>query len=266
VNRTRIARTPRSSHSPHSPFSFASILAAALMTLCLAATGAGAQSNTVNLPDYLHDPADTVVWEMRIPHYCEGPAWNPATGDVTFSQIGSPGTASNRPDWLIWRINPGVDTGSLFYDKGQGNGQEIDPWGRLAVIQRDMVIRFDSTGAVDTLVKSGDNGVVFDGGLSNDQQAGNDLSFASNGAFYFTALHTRVFYVDTNGTLSVAHEGANWANGIHWIEEENAVYVHNQANIYRFDREEDGTLINRTVFANVPGMFAGSRSHVTGAR
>lgn len=227
---------------------------AALLALAGAPLAPVHAQTTIDLPELLYTPGDTVTWVKRLPHYCEGPAWNPATQEVTFSQIGSPGSPGNRPDWPLWRIKPGVDTGSVFHDQGQGNGQVMDPWGRLVVIQRDVVIRFDSAGAVDTLVASGDNGISFDDNDNSDVGAGNDLSFASNGAFYFTNLDTRVFYVDTAGTLSVAHEGDPWSNGILWLEEEDAVYVHNSGNIRRFEREPDGSLTDRTTFANAQGM------------
>ncbi len=218
-----------------------------------------AQTNTINLPNHFYTPGDTVEWVKRLPHYCEGPAWNPTTQEITFSQIGSPGTGGatpNRPDWLIWRIKPGVDTGSVFYDKGQSNGQVMDPWDRLTVIQRDMVIRFDSTGAVDTLVRSGDNGVTFNANNNTDGGAGNDLSFASNGAFYFTNLATGIFYVDTAGTLTQAFSGAQSANGIHWIEEEDKVYVHEGNTVRRYDRGANGALSNRTIMVQQQGMGA----------
>jgi sugar lactone lactonase YvrE len=228
----------------------------ALLTM-LSTTAIPAHAQTqINLPDSLYFPGDTVTWVKRLPHYCEGPAYNPRTGDVTFSQIGSPGSAGNRPDWLVWRIKPGVDTGSVFYDKGQSNGQVIDPQGRLVVIQRNTIIRFDSTGKVDTVVASGQNGVSFDANNSTDGGAGNDLSFGSNGALYFTNLAANVYYLDTAGTLTQVVSNASSANGIFWVEEENRVYVHEGSNIRHYTRQPDGALTSRTVWATQTGMGA----------
>jgi gluconolactonase len=226
-----------------------------LPLLTLLASSALAQT-TITLHDSLWFAGDTVTWVKRLPHYCEGPAWNPATGEVTFSQIGSPGTSANRPHWLVWRIKPGQDTGSVFYDKGQSNGQVMAPNGRLSIIQRDVVIQFDSAGNVDTLVYSGKDGVVFNANNNSDNGSGNDLSFASNGAFYFTTLSSGIYYVDTTGKLSQAYSQASSANGILWREEENAVYVHEGNNVRRYERAANGALSNRTTFVNVQGMGA----------
>jgi sugar lactone lactonase YvrE len=186
--------------------------------------------------------------------YCEGPAWNPATGEVTFSQPGSVGSSSNRPDWPLWKIKPGQDTGAIFYNKGQGNGQTLDPQGRLAVILRAHVIRFNGLGGVDTIAASGSNGVVFDAGGTTDNGAGNDLSFASNGAFYFTNLASGIFYVNPAGQLSQAYSNAQSTNGIDWIEEQGKVYVHEGATIQRYDVGPDGSLTNRTAWVTQSGM------------
>lgn len=239
-------------------------LAAFLAVPTLLAAGMVAPATaqtTINLPDSLYYPGDTVAWVKRVPAYCEGPAWHARTGEVTFTQIGSPGTSSNRPHWPLWRVKPGIDTGSVFWNLGQGNGQKVDPQGRLVVIQRDVAIRFeayDSASAkVDTLVASGKDGVSFNANNNTDGGAGNDLSIGSRGDFYFTNLASNVFYVDTTGKLSVAATGLNSANGIFWFEEENAVYVHSNTTIYRFDRGADGALVNRTTWTTFSGYADG---------
>ncbi len=239
-------------HRP--PFAFPALFAAMVTSLATAQT-------TINLPDSLYFPGDTVAWEKRVPSYCEGPAWHARTGEVTFTQIGSPGTPGNRPHWPLWRVKPGEDTGSVFWNLGQGNGQKVDPQGRLVVIQRDVAIRFaayDSVGAkVDTLVTSGKDGVSFNANNNTDGGAGNDLSIGARGDFYFTNLASNAYYVDTAGNLSVAATGLNSANGIFWFEEENAVYVHSNTTIYRFDRGADGTLVNRTTWTTFSGYADG---------
>jgi sugar lactone lactonase YvrE len=233
---------------------------AVVLTAAFTILPAGAQT-TITLPDSLYTPGDTVVWVKPVPAYCEGPAWHPRTGEVTFTQIGSPGPIGNRPHWPLWRVRPGVDTGSIFYNLGQGNGQVLDPQGRLVVIQRDVVIRFaayDVPGAaVDTLTFSGKNGVIFDGNLNNsDAQAGNDIVFGVRGEFYFTNLASNVYYVDTARTLFQVVSNASSANGIEWLEEENRVYVNEGANIRHYTRGSDGSLTNRTVWATQSGMGA----------
>lgn len=241
----------------------------------LLAQPAGAQvgtQSTINLPDSLYYPGDTVAWVKPVPSYCEGPAWHARTGEVTFSAVGSPGSSANRPHWPLWRVKPGVDTGSVFWNLGQGNGQIVDAQGRLVVIQRDVAIRFDrydSAGAkVDTLVSSGKNGVNFHTNASNDAGAGNDLAVGKRGDFYFSTLASSVYYVDTAGNLSVAATGLNSANGIFWLEDENIVFVHNtsgsNAAILRYDRASDGTLTNRTTWGTFSGYADGGCIDVAG--
>jgi gluconolactonase len=227
-----------------------------LATAALVAASAACAQTVINLPDSLYNPGDTVAWVRRVTAYCEGPAWNPATGEVTFSQIGSPGSATNRPDWPLWKIKPGQDTGVIFYNKGQSNGQMLDPSGRLAVIQRAHVIRFNPDGKVDTVIASGANGVSFDANNNTDGGAGNDLSFASSGAFYFTNLASGIFHVNAAGQLSQVYSASSSANGIDWIEEQGRLYVHEGSNIQRFDVQPDGSLTNRTVWASQSGMGA----------
>lgn len=227
-----------------------------LALAALAALPAAAQTQ-INLPDSLYTPGDTVTWVKRLTYYCEGPAWHPATGRVTFSQIGNPGTSANRPDWPLWVINPGQDTGTIFYTKGQSNGQILDPAGRLVVIQRDAVIRFAGIGApAETLVVSGANGVSFNANGNTDGSAGNDITFGANGDFYFTNLGSGVFYVDTAGTLSQVVSNASSSNGIFWVEEDSAVYVHEGRYVRRYPRQPDGTLGTRTNFIDQQGMGA----------
>lgn len=230
----------------------------------LAALPAAAQT-VINLPDSLYYPGDTVTWVKRVPSYCEGPAWHARTGEVTFSAVGSPGSPSNRPHWPLWRVKPGVDTGSVFWNLGQGNGQVVDAQGRLVVVQRDVVIRFeryDSAGArVDTLVASGKNGVNFHANNNTDGGAGNDLVMGSRGDFYFTTLASSVYYVDTAGNLSVAASSLNSANGIFWDEEDSVVFVHNtsgnNAAILRYTRTSSGALTNRTTWGTFSGYADG---------
>ncbi|HLU70515.1 MAG TPA: SMP-30/gluconolactonase/LRE family protein [Fibrobacteria bacterium] len=236
------------------------LLASAALSL-LAAAPHGTAQTVIDLPDSLYYPGDTVTWVKRVPSYCEGPAWHARTGEVTFTQIGSPGTPTNRPHWPLWRVKPGEDTGSVFWNLGQGNGQKVDPHGRLVVVQRDVVIRFSAydtlTAKVDTLVASGKDGVSFNADNNTDGGAGNDLSIGSRGDFYFSNLATNAYYVDTAGNLSVAATGLNSANGIFWLEEENAVYVHSSATIYRFDRDANGALTNRTTWTTLSGYADG---------
>jgi len=225
-------------------FSRSGLLAAASVAV-LAAVPATAQT-TIELPDSLYAAGDTIAWVMRVPTFCEGPAWEPSTGTVYFTrQYGN-----NVAQWPILRIRPGVDTGSVFVaEPMQANGLAFDPWKRLVAAQNGRLTRYKADGTVDTvLTTSGANGVTFN--------RANDLSFGANGGVYFTALGTAVYYLDPSRQLTVATNSATSANGIEWIEEDSAVYVNEQADIRRYRVNPDGSLTDPVPFKNVPGINA----------
>lgn len=235
--------------------SLSGFLAAALVPV-LSSSPATAQT-TINLPDSLYAAGDTIAWVMRVPTFCEGPAWDASTGTVYFTRQ----HGNNVAQWPILKIRPGVDTGSVFVaEPMQANGLAFDPQGRLVAAQNGRLTRYTSTGAVDTvLTTSGTNGVTFN--------RANDLSFGSNGGVYFTALGTAVYYLSPSRQLTVATNSATSANGIEWIEEDSAVYVNEQTNIRRYRVNPDGSLTNPTVFKTVAGINAdGGTVDVNGNR
>jgi gluconolactonase len=209
-----------------------------------------AAQNVIQLPDSLYTTGDTIVWVKRVPAYCEGPAWEPATGSVYFTQQG----ANSSPNWPIHRVKPGVDTGIIWYAFRQNNGIEFDKQGRLHVAQDGRISRLKQaavgdSGVIDSImVTSGTNGVTF--------SQSNDLSIGSNGGIYFTALSNFVYYLTPARQLFTVSTNITQANGIEWIEEQKAVYVNSTSGgVYRFaiDSTKD-TLINRTTFLSTTAM------------
>ena len=228
-----------------------------------AALPAAAQ-NIIELPDSLWQAGDTVTWVSKVTGYCEGPAWEAATGNVYFTEQAQSGNAAH---WPIRRVKTLTnDTGGIWYNNLQSNGLYFDTQGRLVVAQNGRLTRFvagSETPVVDTvLVTSGTNGVTFN-------QA-NDLSIGKNGAIYFTDYANRVFYLSPSGQLSIATTNVQTANGIYWIEEENAVYVHSattNGNVYRFDIDSvTGALVNRTTFVSGINSPDGGTLDVNGNR
>lgn len=221
------------------------LLALAVLT----AIPASAQ-HVIQLPDSLYQAGDTIVWVKRVAAYCEGPAWEPATGAVYFTQQGT----NQQANWPIHRVKPGVDTGMIWYNAYQSNGIEFDLQGRLVVAQNGRVTRLrqaavGDSGVVDSvLAATGQNGVTFN-------QA-NDLSIGSKGGIYFTALGNAVYYLSPTRQLSTATTNISQANGIEWIEEQNAVYVNSTAGgVYRFSIDTlTGALSNRTAFISTTAM------------
>lgn len=218
--------------------------------LAAGAVFASAQAQTViQLPDSLYAAGDTITWVKRIPTFCEGPAWDPATGYVYFTrqQLGA-------TTWPIIRVKPGVDTGVVFVaSPGEANGLDFDPQGRLIAAQRGRLTRYNSDGSVDSvLFTSPNNGVTV--GLIND------LSIGGNGAIYMTTNASQIYYLDPDRKVTLAYSGASSANGIDWVEEDSVVYVNEQRQVKRYKVNPDGTLSNPvtavTVLAGSGGTYA----------
>ena len=207
--------------------------------------------NIIQLPDSLRAVTDTVKWVKRIPMYCEGPAWEPATGAVYFTEQFASGVAN----WPIWKVIPGnaADTGMIFVNTYQNNGLDFDPQGRLVSCQNGRLSRYNGNGTLDsTLVVSPSNGVTF--GMAND------LSIGLNGAIYFTALGNAVYYLSPTRQLSTATTNISSANGIEWMESENAVYVNSTSGgaVYKFAIGTNGALGTRTNYVSVTSPDGGT--------
>ena len=214
----------------------------------LIAVSAMAQTFTVNLPDSICPTGNAVTWEKRITNYCEGPAYEAATGYVYFTE------QAGGANWPIWRIRPATaDTGIRWVTTRQNNGLEFDPQGRLVAAQDGRIARYTPAGVLDSaLVSTGQNGVTFG-------QA-NDLSIGSNGAIYFTQNMTQVFYLSPTRQLSIAGTGFSGANGIEWLEELNSVYVNETggSRVRRFPVQANGSLGTFANFITVPGPDGGT--------
>jgi sugar lactone lactonase YvrE len=224
------------------------ILALAILT----AIPAAAQVDSISLPDSIWG-GDSVVWVRKVPYYCEGPAYDYVAGHVYFTQqIGN-----STPNWPVWRIRPGYDTGSVWYNTYQNNGLEFDSLGQLIAAQNGRLSRLSrpspmpvAKSAADegppdtaTILLSGNNGVTFG-------QA-NDLTIHSDGSIFFTTLGSAVYYRSPQGVLYTAtNSGAtvSGANGIERIPGDSALYVNATSSnaVYRYVIGANGSLSNRT--------------------
>src|SRR5690606_30564052 len=70
----------------------------------LAWAGLASAQTVIQMPDSLWSAGDTITWVKKIPAFCEGPVWEPATGYVYFTR------QQGSTTWPIIRIKPGVDT------------------------------------------------------------------------------------------------------------------------------------------------------------
>ena len=238
--------------------SFVSIL------IGIASTSSIAAPNIIDLPDSLW-AGDSVTWVRKVPFYCEGPAYDELTGHVYFTQqIGN-----STPNWPVWRVKPGADTGIVWYNTYQNNGLEFDYQGRLIAAQNGRISRLTGPSPVTkgsgsgghpdtaTILASPNNGVTFG-------QA-NDLSIGKKGDIFFTTLGSAVYYMSPSKVLYTAtNTGATiaGANGIEWLlSDTNSLYVNanSSSKVYKYTIGANGSLSNRTDFvAAIPGPDGGT--------
>lgn len=215
----------------------------AIPGILVAAPAAIAQhSAVITLPDSILEPGTQVVWTKKVPRYCEGPATD---GNIVYF---TEQHADSDPNWPIWKMDLGnpSDTGSRWVAAGQNNGLFVDAEGRVYAAENGKVVRFKKDGSLDaTLAAGGTDGVSF--------KKANDLSVGKNGALYFTDLGGSVYYADPAGRLKVAATGLKGANGVEWIEEQNAVYVLevSASQISKYDAGPGGALTLDGKFATL---------------
>ncbi|MEO6097567.1 MAG: SMP-30/gluconolactonase/LRE family protein [Fibrobacteria bacterium] len=217
--------------------------------ILMAAGFAAAQhSAVITLPDSIMEPGVKVTWVKKVPFYCEGPATDGSTL-VYFTEQHS----STDPNWPIWKLdisNPS-DTGTRWVLAGQNNGLFVDAKGMVYSPQSGKVVRLKKDGSVDATVAAS-------GGSAAFKQA-NDLSVGKNGAIYFTDHGTSLFYIDPAGQLKTVATGLSDANGVEWIEEQNAVYVMETSlsQISKFDAGANGALTQKVKFAGISAPDGG---------
>lgn len=197
---------------------------------------------TVALPPELAGAGAAVEWVQPVASFCEGPAWDGA-GSIYFTEQRGRDTDA----WPIWKVDLAGEkpAGRVFLEKSeQANGLAFDPQGRLVACQRRKVSRIDAAGKMTALA---DSTAAIPFGYAND------LTFASDGSLWFTALDSRVFRVDAQGNLQVAASGFQGANGVLFDEAAGVLYVADApgAQVVRFRVGADGALSERESFAKV---------------
>ena len=225
---------------------YSAIKLSAVLILTFTAVPALSQvQDSISLPDSLWNSTDTVVWERKVPNYCEGPAYEAATGAVYFTV-----QTASQPNWPIMRTVPGVDTGGVWYNTKQSNGLAFDRQGRLVACQNGQVVRLKSngtSGVLDTILTSG---------FGNTVQS-NDLAIGKNGDIYFSGYSdNNVYYLNTEGVRTTVATGVSSSNWIEWLQDldSNALYVNSSGSgkVYRYVRDPaTGALSGRTDFITV---------------
>lgn len=200
--------------------------------------------------------------------FTEGPVWMPE-GYLLFSDI---------PADTIYRWVPGEAQAQVFRQpSGHSNGLTLDGQGRLLACEHDRrVSRTEPDGTIVTLAER------YQGKRLNSP---NDIVVKSDGAVYFTDPpyglpgqsegkelgFQGVYRIEPDGTLVLLDASFERPNGLAFSPDERVLYVDDtqRGHIRAFDVEEDGTLTNGRVFAELkragaPGAPDGMRVDVYG--
>lgn len=198
--------------------------------------------------------------------FVEGPAWNPATRSLIFSDI---------PADTLYRWSPDTPGEATVFrsPSGKTNGNLFLPDGSLLSCQHGerRVQRLHPSGAVTVLAET------YDGRPLNSP---NDVAWKSDGTIWFTdptyGLEGRpeeqsaraVYRLDPDGTLTRVAVGFDQPNGLCFSPDEKLLYVADSgepAHVRVFPVLEDNSLGVDRVFAPIaPGKPDGLRCDADG--
>jgi gluconolactonase len=195
--------------------------------------------------------------------FTEGPVWIIDDNCLLFSDI---------PNNRIHRWRPGASEAEIYRQpSGNTNGMTLDRAGRVLMCEHNgrRVSRATNAGEVETLVGR------FEGKRFNSP---NDIVVHSSGRIYFTdpdyGLHgvvatppeddpepvrelpfLGVFFLDTDGTLSVEVQDFGGPNGLAFSPDEQLLYVGDSRDrlIKRYQVAADGHLHDEVLFADQRG-------------
>jgi gluconolactonase len=178
--------------------------------------------------------------------FTEGPAAD-AEGNLYFTDVVRA---------MIFKLTPDGETTTFATATGGTNGLYFDAEGNLIGCQNSgrALVGFDPSGAMTVLVDS------YEGKKLNSP---NDLWIDAKGGIYFTDPRYMgrdvmeqdgefVFYLQPDRkTLAIAADGFDRPNGIVGTPDGKTLYVadHAAGKTYRFAIQEDGSLGERTLFA-----------------
>jgi gluconolactonase len=178
--------------------------------------------------------------------YSEGPVGD-AEGNLYFTEDNAGGATGN-----IWKVTP-AGVGSIFYTgPGMPNGLEFDNQGKLFSAEKGGIAMYDKDDSkTRTMIP-----------MSPALDAGfriNDLTISSNGSMFFTnhAQGDQYFFRDPSGTVTKYNNsgvlGIKTPNGAEYIEEKKILFVTGDGlgKVFKFNVSDNGTVSNRTEFANV---------------
>ncbi len=186
--------------------------------------------------------------------FTEGPVWIASDDALVFSDV--------RGD-RTYRWRPGNDSAEVFREpSNHGNGNTLDHAGNVLTCEHNgrRVARTAYGGGTETLIDS------FEGKRLHSP---NDIVVDSTGATYFTdpdygynrnpdAVRELdfqgVFRVAPDGGVSVVEDSLVKPNGLVFSPDESLLYIADSREarkIYRYDVRGDGSLANRSVFADM---------------
>ncbi|MDQ6678112.1 MAG: SMP-30/gluconolactonase/LRE family protein [Acidobacteriota bacterium] len=177
--------------------------------------------------------------------FTEGPAVN-RNGEVFFVD-----TRTSQ----IYKVDTAGKVTVFKNDSGNASGLMFGPDGRLYAAQngRKRIVAYTQDGAETVLTE----------GVGS-----NDLAVTSKGDIYFTEPAThKVWYLDTKGRRTVAHEGLVFPNGVRLSPDESLLLVSDTQtrNVWTFKIEPDRTLTDAEPFYSLTLPDAGPlRSNADG--
>lgn len=206
-------------------------------------------------------PAAPVATRLRDDFlFTEGPLWVASEGVLLFSDTDfSTSSNPNGPEVKIRRLTP-PDTFDVFIPSSGSNGLALANDGRVLAATHDTqsLAYFDPSSGARENIDLSYRGKAFN--------SPNDLAVRSDGTVYFTdpdyeigprVSETRVFgvyRVSARGRVSLIDGRVARPNGIALSPDERTLYVAGrEADLYRYDLDEDGNYVGeREVFAS-PG-------------
>ncbi len=188
-------------------------------------------------------------------NFPEGPAWN---GDDTLCFSNCLGGHVSRVDPAGYKVILGAEDQNDIHERTNGAVFGADGFLYACEYGKNLggILRIDpKTGHAEVYAK-GPEGVTLN--------RPNDLAFAPDGDLYFTDPSSYdknkpdgvVYKVDAEtGATSVAASGFCFCNGLAFSEDGKNVYLAESARtrVLKFDVAEDGTLVNQSVFIDMPG-------------
>jgi gluconolactonase len=185
-------------------------------------------AHTINLPEALVSPGETVTTVKSDINFGEGPVVD-TDGNLYFS---------DRDPSRIWKVS-GNGTATVFRNSANdANGMVFDKEGRLIVCEKKGLSRTEKDGSIIKLLNADTLGT----------EGPNDLTLTESGGIFFTSSvwggNGKVFFLSPEGTLKTVLSfinPPNYPNGIELVEEKMLLYLNvtQKDSIFKYRLDEN---------------------------